>query len=207
MIVVCGSCTIKVVMSDICKEDVDIIVNAANSQLKHGGGVALALDKASNFELSKYSQEKIIQCGNIMPGEIALTKGGGNLLCKYIIHAVGPTATPTSSASLCQDLLNSAVTKALYKAQEMACSSIAFPAISTGIFGVDCDLAADAIINAILSVSTSLKLIDIRIVIIDKPTYSCFAKHLLMKCNSTNNYSGKSSDNIPAEGMCICIIQ
>ena len=198
-----GKRTLTVKKADICKEEVDIIVNAANSSLAHGAGVALALDKASNGELTRHSKKQIDQHGkvHVNVGDVALTKGGGQLKCKFVIHAVGPTASPTTSNTLCEELLYSAVTRALSKAQSLSsCKSIAFPAISTGVFGVNRDLAAEAIINAILSFNySSSKLSDLRIVIIDQPTYSCFAEHLVVKKalgeGATKDASGKGPGN------------
>ena len=201
-----GKRTLTVKKADICKEEVDIIVNAANSSLSHGAGVALALDRASNGELTQHSMKQIDQHGKVYVGDVALTKGGGQLKCKFVIHAVCPTATPITSDTLCEELLYSAVTRALSVAQSLSgCKSIAFPAISTGVFGVNCDLAAKTIINAILSFNySSSKLSDLRIVIIDQPTYSCFAEHLIVKKalgeDATKGASGKGPGNNTSTG-------
>ena len=168
--------------SDIVSENVDVIVNAANEQLEHMAGVAGALNKASKGELQKHSRAYISRKGHVPVGGVAITQAGGNLKCKQVIHAVGPIATPFASDQKCSELLHQAVTNTLIEAQKLKASSISIPAISTGVFAVKKELAAEAILNAILTFNfTSEKLKDIRIVIIDEPTYACFAQHLVTK--------------------------
>ena len=177
-----NDCTLTVKRSDIVSENVDIIVNAANQQLDHMAGVAGALNKASKGELQKHSKVYINQKGLVPVGGVAITQGGGNLKCKQVIHAVGPIASPVVSDQKCSELLHQAVTNTLIEAQKLKASSISLPAISTGVFAVKKELAAEAILNAILTFNfTSDKLKDIRIVIIDEPTYACFAQHLVIK--------------------------
>ena len=168
--------------SDIVSENVDIIVNAANEQLDHMAGVAGALNKASKGELQKHSKVFIKQKGFVPVGGVAITQAGGNLKCKQVIHAVGPIASPFVPDQKCSELLHQAVTNTLIEAQKLKASSISLPAISTGVFSVKKELAAEAILNAILTFNfTSDQLKDIRIVIIDEPTYVCFAQHLITK--------------------------
>ncbi|XP_022791123.1 poly [ADP-ribose] polymerase 9-like [Stylophora pistillata] len=79
---------IEVVQNDLTKENVDAIVNAANSWLKHGGGVAGAIVKNGGYQIQTESDEYVAKHGPIKTGGIAVTKPG-NLPCNIIIHAVG----------------------------------------------------------------------------------------------------------------------
>ena len=167
---------------NIVTEDVDAIVNAANGHLSHDGGVALAINQASNGAVQHYStlHMRQRQYKEIQAGDVACTRAGGTLKCKSIIHAVGPR----KGDHQCENTLNSLMRKILKEAEKQEVVSIAIPAISSGIFGVDKDLVARCIIDSIMkfkfSKSTAF-LRDIRVVIIDQPTYQCFAKFLKSK--------------------------
>ena len=167
---------------NIVTEDVDAIVNAANGRLHHDGGIALAIDQASNGAVQHYSTQYMRQrqYREMQPGNVACTGAGGTLKCKSIIHAV----RPRKGDHQCENTLNSLMRKILKEAEKREVVSIAIPAISSGIFGVDKDLVARCIIDSIMkfkfSKSTAF-LRDIRVVIIDQPTYQCFAKYLKSK--------------------------
>ena len=167
--------------SNIVEEDVDAIVNAANSRLDHAGGVAGALNKASNGELQKASNAYTMSYGQVPVGGAAVTSAGGKLKCKRVIHAVGPTFSRQMTDFQCSQLVCQAITNSLVEADKMKAVSVSFPALSTGIFAVDKSLAADAIFQAITKFryTSSKTLTDIRIVILDEETYSVFAQHLL----------------------------
>ena len=168
-----NDCVLTVKRSDIVSENVDVIVNAANEQLEYMGGVAGALNNASKGELQKHSRVYINQKGHVPVGGVVNTQAGGNLKCKQVIHAVGPIATPFVSDQKRSELLHEAVTNTLIEAQKLKASSIAFPAISTGVFAVKKKLAAKAILNAILMFNfTSDKLKDMHIVLLNST--SCY---------------------------------
>ena len=183
---------------NLVEEDVEIIVNAANSQLKHTGGVALALNKASHGELQKLSNNYTRSYGDVPVGGTALTRsGGGKLKCKWVIHAVGPIAHEVKSEVTCSELIFKAITNSLIEAQKKNAKSISFPALSTRIYAVNKSLAADAIFQAILKFHyTSSKILkDIRIIILDEDTYSVFAQHLLaVKAAGTEALNGKEEE-------------
>ncbi len=171
-----GARTLTLKKADIVKEEVDIIVNPANERLSHAGGVAAALDRASKGKLQQMSNHHIQQKGVVRVGCIAITAGGGDLKCKKVIHAVGPTAS--RGEANCEHYLNSVVHEALKGAEKYSARSIAFPAISTGIFGVRKELVAHCLVDTILAYKVTKPhpvLSDIRIVIIDNPTYDPFA--------------------------------
>ena len=169
--------------ADIVLEDVDIIVNAANGSLEHGGGVAGAIDRASNGAVQNHSRRYIRSHGKLSAGQVALTQAGGSLKCKHIIHAVGPTKS-SNNLHMCEHLLCDVTKKVLVQAEKSKAHSISMPAISSGIFGVGTELVAQCITESIIGFKFRKPppiLSDIRIVIIDKSTHSCFAKYFATK--------------------------
>lgn len=111
---------------DITELTTDAIVNAANEDLILGGGVAGAIRKKGGPSI----QEECNKIGRIKVGEAVVT-GAGNLKAKYVIHAVGPRYGEGNE----DEKLKNATWNSLLRATEKNCRSIAFPAISTGIFG------------------------------------------------------------------------
>ena len=173
---------------NIVEEKCSVIVNAANSQLNHGGGVAGALNDASNGELQRHSDKHTAHCGPVPVGNVVQTMAGGRLKCKFVLHAVGPNAhEPGMEEQTCYQLIQQATTNALRAAQKLNAASIAFPALSTGIYGVSRSTAAKAMINAIeeFKYVKQALLTDIRIVIIDTPTYTWFAQEVVLKRNQS----------------------
>ena len=174
--------TLTLKKANIVEEEVDIIVNPANERLAHGGGVAAALDKASNWQLQKFSNRYIEKKDTVPVGSIAITLGGGALKCDKVIHAVGPV-TRYGEAE-CERLLTKVINEALKGAEKYNASSIAFPAISTGIFGVRKELVARCLVDTIMAYYFTKPhpvLSDIRIVIIDEKTYAPFARYFQQK--------------------------
>jgi O-acetyl-ADP-ribose deacetylase (regulator of RNase III) len=117
---------IQLVQGDLTELEVDAIVNAANAQLVLGGGVAGAIRTKGGPSI----QEECGRIGGTTVGQAVVT-GAGNLKARYVIHAVGPRmGEGNEDEKLCQATLNS-----LKRATEKGLRSIAFPAVSTGIFG------------------------------------------------------------------------
>ncbi|GAB4177689.1 MAG: macro domain-containing protein [Calditrichia bacterium] len=158
---------IKLVKGDITEEKVDVIVNAANSRLRHGGGVAGAIVRKGGYEIQVESN----QYKEVPVGEVAVTTAG-KLPCKKIIHAVGPMWGEGEE----EKKLRSAIRNALRKASELKAESVSLPAISSGIFGYPKAENAAIIMDEIRSFAgkehTTLK--EIRICIIDDDTISYF---------------------------------
>lgn len=113
---------------DITTHAVDAIVNAANAQLIPGGGVDGAINRAAGPELARAMRA----LGGCPTGEARITPGF-DLTAKYVIHAVGPVWRGGTHRE--PELLASAYRAALILAREQACRSVAFPAISTGVYG------------------------------------------------------------------------
>ena len=136
---------IEIVTGDITKEETDAIVNAANSHLSHGGGVAAAIVRAGGYEIQKESDEYVRKHGPVPTGEAAVT-GGGKLKARYVIHAVGPVWRGGNYGE--EELLRSAVYNALLRAHELGIESVSMPAISMGIFGYPKELGTRVILKA-----------------------------------------------------------
>jgi O-acetyl-ADP-ribose deacetylase (regulator of RNase III) len=138
-----GSTILDLVQGDITKQEVDAIVNAANSWLQHGGGVDGAIHRAAGTELQAELNERYNGCPT---GEARMTKGY-KLPAKYVIHAVGPMYANAIEPA---KLLVSAYRYSLKLAHEANLKSVAFPAISTGVFGYPLHEAAPIALKTVV---------------------------------------------------------
>ncbi len=135
---------IIVLKGDITDVEADAIVNAANRFLKHGGGVAAAIVKKGGYIIQKESNKIVAEMGPLEVGEAVATTAG-KLKAKKVIHTVGPMYGEGNE----REKLIKAVYNSLRLADSMGFESIAFPAISTGIYRVPLSLASNAIIDGI----------------------------------------------------------
>lgn len=161
-----GDGKLRLLHADITKQDVDAILNAANAQLQHGGGVAGAIVRAGGSEIQRESDAWVEQHGPISHQEPALT-GAGQLPSEYIIHVVGPRWGEGEE----DRKLAEAVRSALELAAARGFESLALPAISTGIFGFPLRRAADVILDTIAGFFSGKgggSLRDLRLVLIDE---------------------------------------
>lgn len=133
--------------ANICSLQVDAVVNPANEDLKHIGGLAQALLQAAGPELQKICNRYVAANGALRPGE-AVATDACRLPCKHLIHAVGPRFSEHSREESVL-LLRRAVVQSLREAQRLACTSVALPAISSGMFGFPLQLCADTIAQAV----------------------------------------------------------
>lgn len=161
-----GSTTVIVKQADITEEDVDAIVNAANSHLAHGGGVAGAISRKGGSIIQQESNE----IGYVPVGQAASTSAG-KLKAKRVIHAVGPMMGEGDE----DNKLRSATLSSLKIADREGLQSIAFPAISTGIFGYPIERCAPIMLGAVKQYcqeSTSLK--EVRFCLFDHKALDVF---------------------------------
>ncbi|KAF7654661.1 hypothetical protein LDENG_00066250 [Lucifuga dentata] len=142
----CSGIEVLVCQGDITKEHADALVNAANEDLEHGGGVAAALSRAGGPEVQEESRALIKQTGKIPTGGVVVTTGG-NLNCKVLLHAVGPVGGKVGGRE--RVLLEKTVRSALDLAEIMEFQSIAIPCISSGKFGVPIKACTEAIVTAV----------------------------------------------------------
>lgn len=163
---------LSLMQGDLTEEKVDAIVNAANSQLNHGGGVAGAIVRRGGSSIQVESTNWVKEHGPVQNGQAAVT-GAGNLDCKYVIHVVGPIWGEGDE----EHKLSLAVHTALQAAEKLELTSIAFPAISTGIYGYPMAQAANVILEAIAHYFDSTShspLKDVRIILFDQEGVTVF---------------------------------
>jgi O-acetyl-ADP-ribose deacetylase len=132
---------IELVVGDITEQEVDAIVNAANSTLLGGGGVDGAIHRAGGPSILAECRD----LGGCPPGEVKAT-GAGDLPAKHVLHAVGPVWRGGGSGE--PDRLAACYRRAIELAASLGDRTIAFPAISTGAYGYPVELAAPVAIQA-----------------------------------------------------------
>ncbi len=165
--------SLEICRGDITALPVDALVNAANAHLAHGGGVAAAISHRGGPAIQEESDAWVRQHGPVSHAKPAYTSGG-ELLCRYVIHAVGPLWGEGNE----QHKLAQAVGGSLALADELSLASIAFPAISTGIFGFPKERAGRVILAAIREYfkRNPSKIRLVRLVLYDAETVSAFQK-------------------------------
>jgi len=161
---------LKIVLGDITEEPVDAIVNAANSYLRHGGGVAGAIVRKGGAVI----QEESDRIGFVPTGGAAVT-GAGKLPCRFVIHAVGPVWE--GGAQREEDILRSAVESALRCASDLKIASLSIPAISSGIFGFPKEKCAEIILKTVerfFTENPNSSITETRLCNIDRETTEIF---------------------------------
>jgi O-acetyl-ADP-ribose deacetylase (regulator of RNase III) len=174
MFVYFNNSRLELVLGDITAQQVDAIVNAANSTLAGGGGVDGAIHRAAGPFLMQQTRE-LHPHG--CPTGHAVATAAGNLKARHVFHAVGPVWRGGSAGE--SKLLASAYRRCLELTVEHACASVAFPAISTGVYGYPKDLAAE------VSLTTARDFLMeqgqpalVRFVLFDGGTFGAFARVL-----------------------------
>jgi O-acetyl-ADP-ribose deacetylase (regulator of RNase III) len=163
---------LQIAQGDITAETVDAIVNAANAYLEHGSGVAGAIIRRGGRQIQAESRQWVREHGPVSHAEPAYTRAG-NLSCRYVIHAVGPRWGEGDE----EDRLGAAIGGSLQLADRLDLASIAFPAISTGIYGFPKSLAAKVMLNTIhvyLAGNPASNLKLVRLVLLDQETLQAF---------------------------------
>lgn len=165
---------ISIIKGDITKENVDAIVNAANSGLLGGGGVDGAIHRVGGIEILKECKEIINKIGKLETGKVVITSGG-NLKAKYVIHTVGPIWRGGNCNE--ETLLASCYINSLNLALEKGIKTIAFPNISTGVYGFPQDLAVEIVFNTMRENIEKYKDIkEIKFVCFDDWNYKLYLK-------------------------------
>jgi len=165
---------IELVQGDITEQQVDAIVNAANSSLMGGGGVDGAIHRKGGREiLEECRQIRAERHPGGLPTGQAVATTAGRLPATWVIHTVGPVFSRSEDRS---GLLASCHTESLKVADEIGATSVAFPAISTGVYGYPLKLAAPVAIEAVLQAQTRVEVV--RFVLFDRASYDGFEQAL-----------------------------
>jgi O-acetyl-ADP-ribose deacetylase len=165
---------IQLIKGDITEQDVDAIVNAANSSLMGGGGVDGAIHRKGGPEI-------LAECERIradtypqgLPTGEAVATPAGRLPCRWVIHTVGPVYSRSEDRS---DLLARCHVHSLEVADDLGVATVAFPAISTGVYGYPLELAAPVAIGAVRGSGASVE--EVRFVLFDDSAYGAFDRAL-----------------------------
>jgi O-acetyl-ADP-ribose deacetylase (regulator of RNase III) len=161
---------ITLVLGDITEQRVDAIVNAANSSLMGGGGVDGAIHRRGGPEILQECRElRASAYREGLPAGQAVATTAGRLPARWVIHTVGPVHSRSEDRSA---LLASCYRESLRVADELGARSVAFPAISTGVYGWPMDDGARIALETVRQADTSVE--DVRFVLFDDAAYAVF---------------------------------
>jgi O-acetyl-ADP-ribose deacetylase (regulator of RNase III) len=163
---------IELLQGDITKQEVDAIVNAANRGLLGGGGVDGAIHRAGGRAIRDEAQ----LLGGCDTGDAKPTTAG-DLPAKYVIHAVGPVWQGGDAGEA--ELLASCHRRSLEVADELGCRTVAFPAISTGVYGYPVELAAEVALGTTHEeLEKHLRIDEVRFVLFSDADFEAFRQNL-----------------------------
>jgi O-acetyl-ADP-ribose deacetylase (regulator of RNase III) len=163
---------ITLALGDIVEQDVDAVVNAANSGLMGGGGVDGAILRAGGDAQRAARAALVERIGSLPTGQAAATDAG-DMLCRWVIHVVGPVYSRMEDRS---ELLVSCYREALRVADELGARTVAFPAVSAGIYGWPMHSAADIAVATVVNTPTAVT--EARFVLFSQDAYDAFARAL-----------------------------
>ncbi|MDP9863175.1 MULTISPECIES: O-acetyl-ADP-ribose deacetylase [Streptosporangium] len=165
---------IRLVQGDITEQDVDAVVNAANSSLLGGGGVDGAIHRRGGPEILQECRAlRASHYGAGLPTGQAVATTAGRLPARWVIHTVGPVHSAAEDRS---ELLASCYRESLRVADELGAATVAFPAISTGIYGWPMDDGARIALSTVRRASTSV--VEVRFVLFDAAAHAAFERSL-----------------------------
>lgn len=158
---------IEALDTDITRLEIDAIANAANTDLAHGGGVAGAISRAGGPDVQRESDDK----APIGLGE-AVETTGGQMPCRWVIHAATMHLGGPTSAEIIRD----ATAATLARADELGARTLAFPAISTGIYGYPVAQAAKVAVDTLRTTPTSVT--DVRLMCFNDQSFDAYRSAL-----------------------------
>jgi O-acetyl-ADP-ribose deacetylase (regulator of RNase III) len=169
-----GTSTLELVQGDIVLQEVDALVNAANSQLAGGGGVDGAIHRAAGPAVMEETRRRYpLGC----PTGDAVVTAAGNLPVQWIFHAVGPVWRGGQHGEAL--LLRSAYRRCLELAAQQGCKSLAFPSLSTGAYRFPVDLAAEHALDEVRQrLSERTEALHVRFVLFDAGTLGAYGRVL-----------------------------
>jgi len=165
---------IVLLQGDITGQTVDAIVNAANSSLMGGGGVDGAIHaRGGPAVIEECRRLRATTLPRGLPPGRAVATTAGKLDARWVIHTVGPVYSNNEDRS---HILASCHTESLRVADELGARTVAFPAISTGVYGYPLDAAASVAVRAVREADT--RVTEVRFVLFDAPAFDAFARAL-----------------------------
>jgi O-acetyl-ADP-ribose deacetylase (regulator of RNase III) len=170
-----GTCTVSLVQADITAQAVDAIVNAANSRLAGGGGVDGAIRRAGGPAIDQECAAIRASQGGCPTGSAVITTAG-RLSARYVIHAVGPVWQGGGQGEA--GLLESAYRSSLALAAAHGVRTVAFPSISTGVYGYPVELASRVAIQTVLDEVSRRPLEEVRFVLFTAADFAAYARAL-----------------------------
>lgn len=174
MLVRIGKCRVQLLQGDITEQQVDAVVNAANAELAGGGGVDGAIHRAGGPEIMQDTDKRY---PDGCPTGEAVASVAGRLSAQHVIHTVGPIWRGGREGE--PAALASCYRKSLQLAVDLDCKSVAFPAISTGVYGYPLDLAANvALKSAIDFLKWHKHPEEVRFVLFGEGAFGAFARSL-----------------------------
>ena len=195
---------ISVFKNDITKHPVEAIVNAANENLQHVGGLAADIVKEGGSDIQRHCDQFIADKGRLLEGRTLVTPAG-RLPCSKIIHTVGPkwdstadTLQRNGTETRQERVLKLAIRNSLMQAASL--KSIAIPAVSSGVFGVPRDLCAKVILDAVVEFcreNPSCHLSEIHLVNKDTPTVTAFLDEMRKRFSRENNFTSREASGPP----------
>jgi O-acetyl-ADP-ribose deacetylase (regulator of RNase III) len=166
---------ITLVQGDITTQDVDAVVNAANSSLLGGGGVDGAIHRRGGPLI--LDECRALRAGRLsegLPAGQAVATAAGNLPARWVIHTVGPVFSKGEDRS---DVLASAYRESLRVAEELGAATVAFPAVSAGVYGWPLDDAARIAVQTARE-HGAVSVREVRFVLFNQQAYDAFVAHL-----------------------------
>jgi O-acetyl-ADP-ribose deacetylase (regulator of RNase III) len=165
---------VVLVQGDLTEQAVDAIVNAANSSLMGGGGVDGAIHRRGGPAILEACRRlRAERYPEGLPTGQAVATPGGRLAARWVIHTVGPIYSAGEDRSA---LLASCHAESLRVADELGCATVAFPAISTGVYGYPLELAAPVAVGSVMGADTRVR--EVRFVLFGQAAYTAFERAL-----------------------------